>query len=146
MTGIDEKKITGIKCCPFFFSFKIWRASCGILVPQPGTEPEPLAVKASHNHWITGNLYLQLMNRQWINCVTSLCKPSLPRFGNCVMVSEQYLALFMCFEPLYSLKENLWTASQNFIFQMYSKYSLRFNNWWLSCSYCCGMLRELHSE
>ena len=28
------------------------RLSCGILVPHPGTEPEPLAVKAwSLNHW-----------------------------------------------------------------------------------------------
>ena len=32
--------------------FRPGRAACGILVPHPGTEPDPLAVKAwSLNHW-----------------------------------------------------------------------------------------------
>ena len=36
----------------FIHSFMPYHAACGILVPQPGIEPEPLAVKArSSNHW-----------------------------------------------------------------------------------------------
>ena len=37
-----------------FFSFLFWlcRAACRILVPPPGIEPGPLAVKVLHpNHW-----------------------------------------------------------------------------------------------
>ena len=42
--------------CRYFilFYFLIWlhHAACGILVPQPGIEPMPSAVKAqSPNHW-----------------------------------------------------------------------------------------------
>ena len=37
----------------FFFFFGC--LACGILVSQPGIEPEPSAVKARHpNHWTTG--------------------------------------------------------------------------------------------
>ena len=60
------------KChCLFFFFFRwalvfyfidfniFWlrRAACGILVPWPGIEPGPSAVRAwSHNHWTTRKL------------------------------------------------------------------------------------------
>ena len=34
-----------------------YHAACGILVPWPGTEPGPLAVRAqSPNYWTTGEL------------------------------------------------------------------------------------------
>ena len=39
---------------PFFFFFPIWlhRTACGILVPRPGIEPGPSAVRVqSPNHW-----------------------------------------------------------------------------------------------
>ena len=45
----------------FFF----WprHAACGILVPQPGIEPGPSAVKAlSPNHWTARELPLLLLN------------------------------------------------------------------------------------
>ena len=36
----------------FFFFFWLCCSACGILVPQPGVEPGPLAVKArSPNYW-----------------------------------------------------------------------------------------------
>ena len=36
----------------FFFFFWLSHMACGILVPQPGIEPGPSAVKAwSPNHW-----------------------------------------------------------------------------------------------
>ena len=38
----------------FFFFFLLHCASCGILVPQPGIEPVPLALEEqSLNHWTT---------------------------------------------------------------------------------------------
>ena len=43
-----------VKAFPFIFIYFLWprHAACGILVPQPGIEPGPLAVKAqSPNHW-----------------------------------------------------------------------------------------------
>ena len=41
----------GFFCFVFFWPL---RAACGILVPQPGIEPGPLAVKVrSPNHWTT---------------------------------------------------------------------------------------------
>ena len=37
----------------FFFFFWLHHAACGILIPQPGVEPGPSAVRArSPNHWI----------------------------------------------------------------------------------------------
>ena len=42
--------------CFFVFVFIFWlcHAACGILVPWPGIEPRPTAVKAlSRNHWTT---------------------------------------------------------------------------------------------
>ena len=42
-----------------FFFFWPHRAACGILVPQPGIEPRPLAVEAqSPNHWTAGEVPL----------------------------------------------------------------------------------------
>ena len=36
----------------FFLSYSIIYPACGILVPQPGVEPGPMAVKVpSTNHW-----------------------------------------------------------------------------------------------
>ena len=43
----------------FFFSFSFWPRceACGILVPQPGIEPAPSAVKVpSPNHWTAREL------------------------------------------------------------------------------------------
>ena len=41
--------------CLFFF-FLAAQCACGILVPQPGIEPRPSAMKAqSPNHWTTGD-------------------------------------------------------------------------------------------
>ena len=41
----------------YFFSFWPRRAACGILILQPGIEPEATAVKApSPNHWTTREL------------------------------------------------------------------------------------------
>ena len=49
----------GIVCLSFFF-FWPHHAARGILVPQPGTEPTPLALEAwSLNHWTAAEvLYL----------------------------------------------------------------------------------------
>ena len=38
------------------------RATCEVLAPQPGTESEPLAVKApSPNHWTTKELWSSIV-------------------------------------------------------------------------------------
>ena len=48
-----------LRCChTIFYSgctiFWLYHATCGILVPQPGIKPGPLAVRAlSPNHWTT---------------------------------------------------------------------------------------------
>ena len=38
----------------FFFFFKSFHVACAMLIPQPGIEPMPLAVKVQGpNHWTT---------------------------------------------------------------------------------------------
>ena len=42
----------GIPCLMFFSFFWLCHAACGILDPQPGIEPMPLALEArSLSHW-----------------------------------------------------------------------------------------------
>ena len=50
---LDGKKITN-ECADTEFFSLFWPqcGACGILIPQPGIKPTPLAVKArSPNHW-----------------------------------------------------------------------------------------------
>ena len=49
-----EGMATGIIEIEFFFFFFLHHAACRILVPQPGIEPMPSAVKVwSPHHWAT---------------------------------------------------------------------------------------------
>ena len=51
---ISEVETTYIPIAPLFFYLLFWPycVACRILVPRPGTEPRPVAVKApSPNHW-----------------------------------------------------------------------------------------------
>ena len=51
---ISEVETTYIRIAPLFFYLLFWPycVACRILVPRPGTEPRPMAVKApSPNHW-----------------------------------------------------------------------------------------------
>ena len=89
---VGGRKITEVKCCShhirprahaFFLSFFFWPRSTagGILVPQPGIEPMPLAVEArSPNNWSTrefpkGTCFqhdlpqLMLTLITWLRCV-----------------------------------------------------------------------------
>ena len=70
--------------CPPQLSFWVFACpshkTCGILVPQPGVEPWPLAVKASSpNHWINREFsYLFISN---IHSFTWLCLILVPAQG-----------------------------------------------------------------
>ena len=51
---LKGQSIVSAKCTLGFFFFSFWPRSeaCGILVPRPGIEPGPIALKApSPNHW-----------------------------------------------------------------------------------------------
>ena len=58
----------GRDCTPFSFFFGCSCAASGILVPKPGIEPMPSAVKEqSPNHWITRELpVLPFLNHTFV--------------------------------------------------------------------------------
>ena len=51
-----------------FFFFRLCCAACGTLVPQPGIEPRPMAVKApSPNQWTAREFPgIKFYQRQWV--------------------------------------------------------------------------------
>ena len=58
------------KCLSFFF-FWPHRVACGILVPQPGIEPGPSAVKArSPNHW-TAREFAEMFSFNEVQLISS---------------------------------------------------------------------------
>ena len=57
----------------FFLLFWLCHAACGILAPQPGTEPRPTAVKVkSPNHWTARKFPLSPSIHE---CIDSLRQP-----------------------------------------------------------------------
>ena len=52
----------------FFFFFWLHCVACGILVPRPGVEPMPSAVKSlSPNHWTSREFPMDLqLTKEWI--------------------------------------------------------------------------------
>ena len=49
---VERNNLREVLTDAFLFFFLPHHVACGILAPQPGTEPRPLAVRAqSINHW-----------------------------------------------------------------------------------------------
>ena len=74
------------------------QAACGILVPQPGMEPRPMAVKAgSPNHWTAREFPLKTVALVYINW--SMIKYCLRKTGYKRICTESY---FFVYTSLYA--------------------------------------------
>ena len=59
----------------FLLRFWLCHAACGILVPQPGTEPRPTAVKVqSPNDWTARKFPLSPYIHHFIDSLQQLCE------------------------------------------------------------------------
>ena len=90
----------------FFFSFFFWarRATCGILIPRPGIEPGPLAMKEwSLNHWTAREFPGKSFYRQNMGGGLQGVSPS----SDCLVVRWQggvpgVSIISLCFQPVWS--------------------------------------------